>query len=101
MAWATFADERFPGVGIQGLGTRHLATFLEGRGEDNPLELASWNAETFESVFFDDIETEEVESADELILISLVRALDRLSDDDLGDGAGGFGTADQSEWLGA
>lgn len=97
-----FDDESLPG-GFRGGGrtgrTRAALTFLDGRGADNPLELASWVEETGESAFFDTLGTEELETADEHMLAALSDGLDFLEsppDDDIR--GSGYGTADMREW---
>ncbi|MCA9518621.1 MAG: penicillin acylase family protein, partial [Myxococcales bacterium] len=77
-----------------------LRRFLAGRGAGNPASLASWNAATEESVFFDDVRTTDaVETSDELMLASLAGALDFLASAPTGPGEGGFGTTDMEAWL--
>jgi penicillin amidase len=97
-----FADEALPGVwnggGTAGK-TRALTAFLAGRGAGNPGELASWNSETLESVFFDDATTEVVETSDEVALLALGDALAFLRTAPGSDLRGsGFGTTDMSGW---
>jgi acyl-homoserine lactone acylase PvdQ len=103
-AWddAVFADENLPSV-WNGGGTagrvRMLVSMLEGRGPKNPGGLASWNADTEESVFFDDMSTEEVETSDEIALEALATGIAFLRsapDDDLR--GSGFGDTDMSTW---
>ena len=79
--------------------TRALHRFLSGRGPTNPLDQASWNAETGEAIFFDKLGTDEVERSRELMLIALGDALFFLRSDPAGPGSGGFGTEDMSKWL--
>ncbi|MBR59052.1 MAG: hypothetical protein CMH54_13670 [Myxococcales bacterium] len=78
---------------------RMTRTLLDGRGEDNSLELASHNADTGESVFFDRIGTEELERSDELMLTALAEGLDFLRSEPQSKGVGGFGVDDMSQWL--
>jgi len=85
-------------------GGRHrvavLSRLLQGRGMNNPGQLASWDSSTEESVFFDDVSTDAVvERADEVMLSALQEALDYLTEEGTGDGGGGFGTEDMSKWL--
>ncbi|MCB9741374.1 MAG: penicillin acylase family protein, partial [Alphaproteobacteria bacterium] len=91
-----FNDEGLPDVweptGNTG-NMRGLDTVLQGRGPGNPLGLSSWNPDTEESVFFDVLGTEELETSDEVALSALVDALAWLETED------GFGTADQSQWI--
>ncbi len=76
-----------------------LRRFLDGRGPGNPQALASYDAATGESVFFDDTTTPEVESSREVLVASLVDALDGLAGPTTAPGQGGFGTSDQTAWL--
>jgi penicillin amidase len=90
---AVWNDEGLPSVfrptGSYGR-TRALKSLLDGVGP-NGAELASLDPATGESVFFDDLSTEAVESSDELMVVSLATALDWLTTE--------FGTDDQAEWL--
>ncbi|MDP2305548.1 MAG: penicillin acylase family protein [Pseudomonadota bacterium] len=97
-----FNDESLPGV-WNGGGTagrvRALTMFLDGRGPDNPGNLASWNPATGESVFFDTIGTEAVETSDEVALLAMGDALTFLRSAPGADLRGsGFGTTDISGW---
>lgn len=98
----TFDDEGFPGVwhptGDTGR-TRTLTRMLAGRGAGNPEGMASWNAATRESAYFDVLSTPEVETSDELMVLALEDALDALTAPPTGPGTGGFGTADMDEWI--
>ena len=78
-----------------------LLRFLAGRGPDNPGQLASWNPETLESVFFDVLGTEAKESSDELMLKAMIDALAFLESPpgDRQPSVGGFGTPDMDAWL--
>ena len=99
---AVFNDEGFPRVFFPTSDTgrtRTLAKMLAGRGPDNPLGLSSWVEATGESAFFDDLNTEPLETSDEIALSSLASALDVLTAEPTGDATGGFGTADMSKWL--
>jgi penicillin amidase len=79
---------------------RALRNATEGRGPDNPLDLASWNPETEESIFFDDLTTPDAtETSTEASLSALTAALDFLESESFGRGNGGFGTADMDQWL--
>jgi penicillin G amidase len=97
-----FDDENLPGIWPTG-GTagrlRALLMFLEGRGSDNPLGLSSWNEETGESVFFDDLRTEQVESSRELVVRGLVQGLAYLRSEPIEPGIGGYGTSNMDAWL--
>jgi acyl-homoserine lactone acylase PvdQ len=72
---------------------------LDGRGPGNPLDLGSYNPDTEESAYFDILGTPEVETSDELMILSLTQALDFLESDSIDGWRGGFGTADMDEWL--
>lgn len=76
-----------------------LDRFLKGRGAQQPADVASWNPDTGESVFFDVLNTPEVERSEEVILASLAEALDFLSGEPDGPDTGGFGTEDMDQWL--
>ncbi|MDP2312186.1 MAG: penicillin acylase family protein [Pseudomonadota bacterium] len=96
-------DESLPSVwngGSTAGKTRALTMFLAGRGTGNPGDLASWNAETGESVFFDAMATTDVvETSDEVALQALGDALTFLRSAPSADLRGsGFGTTDMSGW---
>ncbi len=96
-------DERFPGGTLTPTGSggrmRLLTRWIRGRGEGNPLELASFNPDTNESAFFDVLGTDEIETATEDALLALDEALAFLRSSPTGPGAGGFGTGDGiGEW---
>ncbi|RLB58666.1 MAG: hypothetical protein DRI90_16445, partial [Deltaproteobacteria bacterium] len=98
-----FDDEGLPGVWRPG-GTdgrlRAIDRFLRGRGADNPLGLASHNPATGESVFFDVLGTDEVETSHEMIIAALVDALAFLrSEPGEEPGTEGFGTSNMDQWL--
>ena len=99
-----FDDEQLPGVfhpsGSHGR-VRGLNRFLRGRGADNPQQLASFNPDTNESIFFDVLGTDELETSHEVVLGALVDAVIYLRSDPIEgtDGEGGFGTSDMSQWL--
>lgn len=100
-----FADEDIdallerPGR-ARGAMMRALKTLVDGRGEDNPMGLASWNPDTQESVFFDDRTTADVvEEHDETVLSALVASLELLESEPQSGGNGGFGTTDMNAWL--
>ncbi len=99
----TFDDEGIPGGVWETNGDhgrlRALKRIWEGRGDGNPAQLGSWNPETKESVFFDVVGTEPVESGVEVALMALADALAFLRSDPIGPGEGGFGTDDMSKWL--
>lgn len=78
---------------------RLLNLMLEGRGPDDPGNLASWNAATGESVYWDVLGTDPIEESPEVILTAVVTALDWLRDDSRIAGEGGFGTEDMDQWL--
>jgi acyl-homoserine lactone acylase PvdQ len=104
----TFNDEGLPGVwrpsGDHGR-VRALDQFLRSRGT-NALGMASFNTATGESVFFDKLDTPEVESSHEIIIEALVDALvflrsapEGVDGEDPEPGTGGFDTDDMSQWL--
>ncbi len=98
-----FDDEGLPGVWHPG-GThgrlRAIDRFLRGRGADNSFGFASHNPATGESVFFDVLGTDEVETSHEMILVALVDALVFLrSEPGEEPGTEGFGTGDMDQWL--
>lgn len=95
---AVFDDEGWSPPGGNTGRTRALKLGLEGRGPDNPLDLAGWNPASEELVFFDVLGTAEVEHSEEILLGALVDALDFLEQPGE-DGDGGFGTTDMSQWL--
>ena len=76
-----------------------LKLLVEGRGADNPQGLASWNADTQESAFFDVLGTPEVETSREVALAAALDALTFLRTKPPAPGEGGFGTDDMSQWL--
>ena len=94
---AIFDDEGVPWSAIDVL--RVLPRLFAGRGADNPEKLASWNAATGESAFFDRLGTDAVEIGDEICLLALSDALDRLAAPPASAGRGGFGGDDMSGWL--
>ena len=84
----------------RGAVMRALRTLVDGRGPDNPMDLAGWNPDTEESVFFDDRDTPAVvEEHDETVLAALTAALDYLASLPLAGANGGFGTNDMNAWL--
>ncbi|MEM9074053.1 MAG: penicillin acylase family protein [Myxococcota bacterium] len=106
--WRTFEGEVFDdedvdfafGADRSTLITRTLVEMLEGRGADNPADLASWDPSTEESVFFDRLGTEDVETSNEIVLAALVRTLEdlRSAPDPETPGVGGFGSTDMDDW---
>lgn len=99
---AVFDDEGLPGIfrptGSTGKSrAMKLVTF--GVGDDNPAGLASWNPETGESIFFDDVNTAGIETRDELMVRCFVEGLEYLTTPFGGDRSGGFDTDDQDQWL--
>lgn len=98
----TVNDEGLPGLGWPTGDTgrfRLLTKMIEGRGADNPLELASWNPATEESVYFDDKLTPELETSAEVAILALVDALAFLRGPETEPGQGGFGTDDMDAWV--
>lgn len=101
---AIFGDENVAFVfeDDTALRVKALVWLLEGRGTDNPDNLASWDPATEESVFFDDTTTGAVvERSDEVLLSALAAALGRLgaTPDPEVPGVGGFDTSDMNQWL--
>ncbi len=95
-------DEGFPGLSWPSGDTsrlRILYKMLEHRGPEGEGELASWHPDRQESVFFDDLSSEERESSTESMVLSLKRALDLLEQPPSAPGQGGFGTDDMDAWL--
>jgi acyl-homoserine lactone acylase PvdQ len=78
---------------------RSLVRMLDGRGPDNPMDLASWVEQTQESVFFDDGRTQAIERSGTLAVEALSEALDALTATSSKPGEGGFGTDDMDAWL--
>jgi penicillin amidase len=74
---------------------------LHGRGAGNPDGLASFNPATNESVFFDVLDTPEVETSHEIIVAALLDALAflRSAPNEEEPASGGFGTSDMNAWL--
>lgn len=98
----TINDESIPGLGFPTSDTgrfRLLSKIIEGRGAGNPEALASWHPELQASIFFDIRSTDELEGWQEVAILSMVEALEWLESAPTGPGEGGFGTADQEEWL--
>lgn len=94
-------SERLPHVwqGGAALGqVRLLRQMFEGRGADNPLQMASWNPDTEESIFWDIRGTDVLETSLETTLKALVEALEFLASEPNRD-VGGFGSWDMSTWL--
>lgn len=97
-----FNDEPLGDVWIYSssrMKVRALRKFLDGRGPDNDTGLASWDETTGESAFFDVYNTPELERSDELLIASMVDALDFLRGEPESPGVGGFGTDDMNSWL--
>lgn len=97
-------DERIPSgtfepTGDSGRQRLIKRILLEGRGDDNPAGLASFNPDTGESIYFDIDGTPIVETSDELMLAALTDALNYLESPPTGPGEGGFGTDDMDAWL--
>jgi penicillin amidase len=94
-------DEGFPTIGYPTGDTgrtRTITAMLQGRGPGNPQDLASWDPDLQESVYFDVRTTPEVEESVEIAVLSLVTALDVLTAPTDRPGYGGFGTDDMDEW---
>ncbi|MEO1266526.1 MAG: penicillin acylase family protein [Myxococcota bacterium] len=78
---------------------RALFAILEGRGDDNPRALASWNPDTLESAFFDQLGTDTIETSPEIALIAMNQALAYLRSSPSSPGYGGYGTDEVDQWL--
>ncbi|MEM6959803.1 MAG: penicillin acylase family protein, partial [Myxococcota bacterium] len=79
--------------------TRVIDRMWRSRGE-NTEGLASYDDASGESVFFDNVRTSSVvERSDEAAISALLRTFEKLSAAPSEPGVGGFGTADQSQWL--
>jgi penicillin amidase len=76
-----------------------LQRMLELRGPAGEEALGSWNPETGESVFFDILDTPEVETSREMVVQAMLDALDALSSRGRTPDTGGFGTEDMDQWL--
>jgi penicillin amidase len=96
-------DEGFPGNVFRGGGSagrlRILDRMLNGRGPGNPRDLASYDPDVEESVFWDVLQTPERESSEEVLLTALVNALDFLESEPTNIYEGGFGTSDMDAWI--
>lgn len=75
-----------------------LDRMLRGRGADNPQNLLSWDPDTQESIFFDRVESEVVETSHLLLVQSLVQAITELSRTRDENGYG-FGSDEMSTWI--
>jgi len=78
---------------------RLVVPMVTGRGDDNPESLSAWSEETGESVFFDILGTDEVESSHEIALMALIATLEYLEMEGRSVGEGGYGTDDMDQWL--
>lgn len=99
---ATVGDEGLPGLGFPTGDTgrfRVLTRMLETRDSSDGAGFPEWNPDTRESVYFDDLRTDEIETSTEVALVALTDALDFLEGDPDGPGEGGFGTDDMDAWL--
>ena len=97
--WSDEAEGSIPYDGTR-LKIYALVKMLQGRGEDNPLNLASWSAVHNESIFFDRLDTpDDVERSEELMMSALVEGLNHLSEPPSEYGQGGYGTEDMDAWL--
>jgi penicillin amidase len=76
-----------------------IGRYLQLRNAGNTTTIASFNPDTGESVFFDRLGTEEVETSRELIVQALLDSLQFLRSAPLAADRGGFGTSDMSQWL--
>ena len=78
---------------------RFIHLLLAGRGPGNPSALATYDEAIGESVLFDDRQTDEIETSNELIVHALVEALLHAASTPVDEGLGGFGTSEMTEWL--
>lgn len=94
-------DEHIGGVFHEGDQTRVtlILRFLAARDAGSATGIASHNPDTGESIFFDVLDTPEVETSREIMLRALDDALAFLRAAPSEPGRGGFGTADMSAWL--
>ncbi|HYD50685.1 MAG TPA: penicillin acylase family protein [Terriglobales bacterium] len=76
-----------------------IRQFLQARDAGTTGGFASHNPATGESIYFDVLNTELVESSREVMLQAFVEALSFLESAPIEAGRGGFGTTDQSTWL--
>ena len=77
---------------------RTLKRMLDGR-DDNATSLASFDALTGESAFFDRLDTPQLERSEEILVASLIEALDFLASEPEEPGVGGFGSEMMDSWL--
>jgi penicillin amidase len=99
---AVWDDEHIDGsVFHEGDQTRAtlILRFLAARDAADGTGIASYNPDTGESIFFDVLDTPEVETSREMILGALDDALAFLRAAPSAPGSGGFGTSDMSAWL--
>lgn len=92
-------DEPFPGSLLSTITGATGRTRVLHILHTEDVGLASYNAETGESAFFDRLGTERVETSNEGMLLSLTAALDFLESEPTGPGQGGFGTTDMDAWI--
>jgi penicillin amidase len=94
-------DEHIGGLFHEGDQTRValILRFLAARDAGDGAGIASYNPDTGESIFFDVLDTPEVETSREIMLRALDDALTFLRSAPSAPGKGGFGTSDMSAWL--
>ncbi|HVM96595.1 MAG TPA: penicillin acylase family protein [Candidatus Acidoferrales bacterium] len=76
-----------------------LGRFLAARDAGDSTTFASYNPDTGESVFFDRLGTDQVETSRELMMQALLDTLQFLRSAPLAADRGGFGTSDMGHWL--
>lgn len=97
-----FDDEPMPGIWRFSGSTsraRALRLVIAGIGATNPKKLTSWYDKTGQSIFFDVLGTDVVETAEECALLALHDTIAFLVSKGDGEGGGGYGTADSDQWL--
>lgn len=76
-----------------------MIRLLDGIGPNNPQSLASYHEPIQASIFFDVLNTPEIETPDETILSAGLQMLAALEAPETSPGVGGFGTTDMNQWL--
>lgn len=76
-----------------------MQRLLDGRGAGDPEGLGSYDPTREESVFFDDVNTAEVELSHEIALRALSETLTFLRSAPTAAGEGGFGSNDPNDWI--
>jgi len=98
LVWEDEAEQSIPMDGTR-RQVYALERMLRDRGSERAVGLESWREATQESLFFDDVRTDDqVELSDELMIKALAMAFEELSAEPSEPGVGGFGTDDMSAW---